>query len=464
MRNERAWRDPSRVTAAGASRPVTTSEQAGSATARRILVVTPDILPVEGCATTGAGLRAWGLGQGLRSRGHDVTFAMPKAVADSCGYRGREVGLYDEVELDAFVRDLDPDVVLFQHWPMVGLLSDAHRGFVVIDFHGPLLLETQFRDPAVVERLVDVKLRALARADFFVCAGERQRYYYLAHLLLAGFDLRRAPIAVVPFSLSPDQPARVDAGEDARFVYGGVFLPWQDPGSGLRILVDELERAGRGELHVFGGEHPWMNLALDERLGELRASLSRSRSVEVHPRVSRDELIESYTRASVAWDLMAPNAERELAFTSRTVEYLWCGLPVVHNDYAELSEPIAEYDAGWTVDPADDESIREIVRSIVADPAAAARKSANASRLVRERLSWDVTIDPLDAYCRAPRRAERTAPGPIAVGGSVVDGLASIRGNEQLAVELVAFVDRARRVVPRTLRRALRRLVAGRQR
>jgi len=46
-----------------------------------------------------------------------------------------------------------------------------------------------------------------------------------------------------------------------------------------------------------------------------------------------DKLIE-YTGASVAWDVMARNPERELAFTSRTVEYLWC-LPVVYNNYAE---------------------------------------------------------------------------------------------------------------------------------
>jgi glycosyltransferase involved in cell wall biosynthesis len=414
----------------------------------RILVVAADILPLDGAATTGAGLRAWGLGHGLRSRGHHVDFAMPRSVATACGYRGDDVLLYDEDGLDAFVDDIDPDVALFQHWPMAGYLREDHRAFVVIDFHGPLLLETQFREPGLVERLVDTKLRALARADYFVCAGMRQRYYYLAHLLLAGFDIRRSPIAVVPFSLSPDLPSRTAAPAAPTFVYGGVFLPWQDPARGLTVLVEELESAGRGELLMFGGEHPWMGLPSTERLGELRTSLDRSSLVRIHGRISRDQLLGHYASATVAWDLMPGNPERELAFTSRTVEYLWCGLPVIHSDYAELSDLIGAYDAGWTVAPDDEAAIRAVVRSILANPAAVEHKRTNAERLVRERLTWDVAIGPLDEYCSSPFSAPRSSSGPIATGTATLgDDAAAARGP---------------RLVVRPARRALRRLGGAR--
>ncbi len=430
---------------------------------KRILVVTPDILPVEGCATTGAGLRAWGLGQGLRSRGHEVLFAMPRAIAEACGYRGNEALLYDQEELDAFIEGVDPDVILFQHWPMVGVMREPHRSRIIIDFHGPLLLETLFREPEIVETLIDIKLRCLARADFFVCAGSRQRYYYLAYLLLAGFDIRRAPIATVPFSLSPDGPSAEVAPRQEMFVYGGVFLPWQDPVLGLKVLVGELEAHGRGELHVFGGQHPWMNLPKSEsRWTELRNVLSASSSVEIHQRVSRDELIANYGRASIAWDLMSPNPERELAFTSRTVEYLWCGLPVVYNDYAELAEYISTYDAGWTVDPDDEEAIRAVVRSILADPSLVEQKRQNAYRLVRERLSWDATIEPLDAYCRSPRPAERTSDAPIAVGADTAafDGRAVLDGSQVfVSPEVAALLRRVRRGIPPPARRAIRRAI-----
>ena len=44
----------------------------------RIVVISGDILPFPGLPTTGAGLRAWGLGKGLESRGHEVILGFPR--------------------------------------------------------------------------------------------------------------------------------------------------------------------------------------------------------------------------------------------------------------------------------------------------------------------------------------------------------------------------------------------------
>ena len=93
--------------------------------------------------------------------------------------------------------------------------------------------------------------------------------------------------------------------------------------------------------------------------------------------VSHDDLVQTYLRSHVAIDLMVRNPERELAFTTRTVEYLWCGLPVIYNNYAELAHYIRDYDAGWIVDPADSRAIRSVVESILDDPACIKRKSIN---------------------------------------------------------------------------------------
>ncbi|MDP8911937.1 MAG: glycosyltransferase, partial [Actinomycetota bacterium] len=94
------------------------------------------------------------------------------------------------------------------------------------------------------------------------------------------------------------------------------------------------------------------------------------------------------------------------------VEYLWCGLPVIYNDYSELSELIAEYDAGWTLEPDDSEAIRRVLAEIFDDRAVVSRKSDNAQRLARERLAWDATITPLDESVRRPslRRSARWKP------------------------------------------------------
>ncbi|PJF27906.1 MAG: hypothetical protein CUN53_02320, partial [Phototrophicales bacterium] len=86
------------------------------------------------------------------------------------------------------------------------------------------------------------------------------------------------------------------------------------------------------------------------------------------------------------------------------VEYLWAGLPVVYNNYAELARYIERYEAGWTVDASDPTAIKAVVREILTHPAEVARRGANAQRLVREALNWETTITPLDRFVRDPDR------------------------------------------------------------
>jgi glycosyltransferase involved in cell wall biosynthesis len=418
-----------------------------------ILLISSDILPVEGQPATGAGLRAWGLSKGLQSHGHEVTFSLEREVAQKYGYTGGEIRVFDSAAFDDFVAALDPDVLLFQGWLMSAFMRERPRAHVVMDFHGPALLENLFRQPDSVERLVWLKLDRLSKADYFTCAGTKQLYYHLGWLLMAGLDLREFPISSIPFSMSADVPEHTDWPADPVFVYGGVFLPWNDPELGLSLLVQELESAGRGMLKFFGGRHPWAKLPSERRFEDLRERLTGSARVRFSPAVPRDELIREYAGASVAWDLMARNTERELAFTSRTVEYLWCGLPVVYNNYAELADYIAEYDAGWLIDPADEAQIRETVREILRGPESVCRKGQNAQRLVRERLSWENTVKPLADYCRQPYRAKRLAERPL------------IRSTDEyeLSPEVLAFMSRLKAKVPAGVKRLARSLAVRRE-
>ena len=184
-------------------------------------------------------------------------------------------------------------------------------------------------------------------------------------------------------------------------MFGGMFLPWQDPVLGLTTLVECLETCGKGGLKFFGGKHPMVPFPT-EKFDVLTHQLKQSSSVQIQHMIPRDELIQEYRRSHVAFDVMQRNAERELAFTTRTVEYLWCGLPVIYNDYAELADYIQEYDAGWILDPQNKEAMKAVIMEILEHPEHIETRSRNAQRLVRERLTWERSIEPLDAFCRNP--------------------------------------------------------------
>lgn len=378
----------------------------------RVVVVSGDILPFPGYPTTGAGLRAWGLANGLESRGHEVIKGMPHSVLkattnnlDDAGSRiADEVGvfLYQPQGLTRAILAQKPDIVVVQHWRLASLLPENLEIPLVIDFHGPLLLEVLFQDNPTLNHLKHEKIQALHKADFFTCAGEKQRLYFEAWLLMAGVDVRDNVIQSIPVSLSPEMPEHASQGE-CTFVYGGLFLPWQDPVLGLNTLIACLEQRQTGILKFFGGKHPVVSMPT-KGFETLQESLRQSPNVQVQSMIPRDELIRIYGQSHVAIDLMQRNAERELAFTTRTVEYLWCGLPVIYNDYAELAEYIIHYQAGWCINPADSNAIRSVIEQILDNPNDVAERSRNAQRLVKDHLTWDRSIEPLDQFCQNPHK------------------------------------------------------------
>jgi hypothetical protein len=383
----------------------------------RISLFSSDVLPLEGLPTVGSGLRAWGLGQGLRTRGHDVVLSMPRAAADRLRPGADAVRLaWREGRMAEIVAEVEPDAVVICNWAIAANLAqqEATRVPVVLDQHGPHLLEQEYQRLGSRDANTRVKLAALAAADYFTCAGFRQLAYFKPFLCDAGWsdsDIDERVFAI-PFSLAPDLPVHEPVG-DVTFVYGGVWLPWQDPSTGLLTLVEELEARGRGTLRLYGGKHPWIDVGSGV-FEELTARLQESARVVQEGRLAHADLLARYATAHVAFDLMERNPERYLAFTSRTVEYLWCGLPVVYNDYSELSELIREFDAGWTVSPSNAVAIRNVVSEILDDPGLVDLKSRNAQRLARERLAWDRTIKPLDEALREPSLRSGAVPFSVA--------------------------------------------------
>lgn len=373
---------------------------------KNVLVVAGDTLPLPGFSTSGAGLRAWGLGEGLRSHGFHVDYSVPAVALDNgvtVPPLEHELYPWHPQTLERVIREARPDAVVFCHWPTVqiGKRLDIPT---VIDFHGPHILERLFQNFGDVSSNGLSKIEALRKADFFTCAGEKQKLYFLSWLLLSGLDLTTPRIASVPVCLSPDLPDRLPPPAEPEFVYGGVYLPWQDPSVGLEAVADELAAQGKGMLRLFGGKHPNMPIKIPPVFARLEDKFQAMTNVSLEGFTARDTLVTHYLRGAVAVDLMAHNYERELAFTTRTVEYMWCGLAVIYNHYAELSPLIREYEAGWVLEPDDRPGIRQVVAEILANPDEAYRRGQNARQLVREHLTWDHAIAPLADFLHTPTR------------------------------------------------------------
>jgi hypothetical protein len=398
----------------------------------RILLLTTEPLPLPGLPTTGAGLRAWGLAQGLRAAGHDVRLLMPTNAAATFTETAKTdtgegacathqfntnaggqptawpdwVGTFVRSALPEAVRRESADAIVLQHWGLARELGEVEVP-LAIDLAGPHLLERRLWGSADPEGDLREKLDALRRADFLTASGCRQRHYFLPFLAMAGWLIECPDVLpVIPFSFRSSLPPAPPRAE--RFVYGGFLLPWQDPTIAIEAVLATMNRAGAGELLFIGGPHP----ARDVSRGRFEALLGR---IDAHPRARRldpmsfDRYLALLSEGGIALDLMARNAERELAFTTRTVVYLAAGLPVIHDDYSELGELIERHGAGWTLAPDDRAGLEALLLRLLRGQEPVAERAAAARRLAERHLDWEHTIQPLAAWCADPRpRAEKT--------------------------------------------------------
>lgn len=381
----------------------------------RVLVVTTEPLPLPGRPATGAGLRAWGLAQGLRAGGLDVRLLMPRDADATFGGGERAptatdpdwIVRFDRTRLTERVAAENPDVIVMQHWGLMRELGEVDCP-LAIDLAGPHLLERRFWGSRTPEADLSEKLDALRRADYLTAGGTRQRLYFLPFLAMAGWAMEDPDLLpVIPFSFKAAEdipPLRA-----GRLIYGGFFLPWQDPAPAIETALDVLDRSGAGELVFVGGAHP----SLDVSRGRFEPLLNR---LTAHPRVrtlgpmSFDDYWALLREGGVALDLMRRNAERELAFTTRTVVYLAAGLPVIHDNYSELGAAIARTGAGWSVDPDNRDGLAGLLEHLIGGRLELGSHCHAALELLRSELDWEQTVEPLALFCHQPfLRKDKTA-------------------------------------------------------
>lgn len=388
----------------------------------RILVFTTDVIPLAGLATSGTALRTFGLIQGLRAHGHEVLVSVPKtalsgllktaARSDLDPPVRREIDELTALSFDSFnqpqvLARTNPEVVICGHWPALTLRYKPSQ-LLILDLAGPHLLERHFQALPDWRGALNAKLSVLATADYYIVSGPSQRLYFLSFLLRTAVPDAERKIITITMPLDPKMPEpQRDPARYPRFVFGGVFLPWQNPAAGLKRVAAELEMRRTGELALIGGAHP--NYPISEGLyGELFRSLSANPFVTVKSMLPYRSFLDELMSADVAVDLMHWNLERQLAITIRTTTYLWSGLPVIYNDYADLGRLINAYDAGWCLDPEDANALGSVLEQIFCDPNTVRNKSENARRLSREVFAWDRAVAPLlDLLGRSGRSLRR---------------------------------------------------------
>ena len=369
-------------------------------------------LPTGDGPVPGVALRARAHGVGLTGRGHDVLYATRSRDQLSMNSpSGLTVLTFDgQAELKTLAQRAGADVILAVAPDELPALAEVGVP-VVADLYAPRILEAQFQSNDVSSEVARV-LDAMALADGFLVTTERQRYYTLGLLPLAGVDCREDRVAVVPLS-APRSPGRRSRSKTPSLVAGGVKWPWQDPSWAVTNTLAELEATNLGVLNVFGGAYP---LAEAEDWPKGETDRADSAHLKHHTLVGYSSWLKHCLGAWAALDVMAPNPERSLALAFRQMDWLGCGVPLITGSYAPIASDIVAFEAGWVVEPGDTEGLRCALSQALGDKSIQRARSQGARKLAKTKFDVDGAAVQLERFLSGltPRTRLATAWSSLA--------------------------------------------------
>lgn len=411
--------------------------------ARRVLVITGDPIGVK---MAGPAIRAWHMASALAEQ-HEVRLLSLSATSEVVApFEILRVRPGDNRAFAA--HEAWADVIVFQgHAMNVFAAMQTTEKIVIADVYDPMHLEQleQGRElPAAtwdlqVEDATRVLNDQLARADFMMCASDRQRMFYLGQLAALGRinpanyvddpDLTRL-LAVVPFGIESENPEHHRdalkgvvpgiAKDDRVLLWGGGLYNWFDPHTLIRAVSQLESRRGGVRLYFLGTQHPHPNVPEMEIVRtsrELAAELgAANRSVFFNETwVEYADRKNYLTEADAGVSTHFDHVETTFSFRTRILDYLWAGLPMVVTDGDGFADLVREEGLGIVVPARDVDALEEALERVLFDEEFAAACRENVLR-VRERFRWRQTLQPLVEFVADPRRAPDLAEQRIAAG------------------------------------------------
>jgi glycosyltransferase involved in cell wall biosynthesis len=395
----------------------------------KILIISGDLVDSN---MGGVGVRYWELAHALAPQ-CQVTLAVP----DKTDLTSDQVTLVPFDLMKGDIRSLaeQADVLvthgfIVHHHPYLKDLDIP----MAVDLYVPHLLESlvwHAHDdldswiPAYQEYL-RIQLELLRYGDYFFCASEKQRDYWLGwlhaqkrinpHTYLDDPTLRNL-IDVVPFGLQEGLPVQKRATlkgvhpgigvNDNLILWAGGVWDWLDPLTPIRAMGLLASQHPDLKLYFLGTHHPnpvVANMAMVDKAIALSQELGLyNRSVFFGDWVPYTERENYLAEADLSVVAHPGHIETRFSFRTRGLDCIWAGLPMIVTDGDTIAEWVLENDLGVIVPPEDESAMAAAIEQVLNNGGRSAY--AQAFVPVRERLRWGNVIAPLLQFCLHPRKA-----------------------------------------------------------
>lgn len=392
---------------------------------QKVLIITGDPL---GKKLAGPAIRAWNMAL-LLSSNHRVTLiSLNNVDVTSDAFEVMHVGASDQSKFNEL--EEKSDVIIFQgHAMLVFERMRSSKKIMVIDIYDPMHLEQleQARElpksqwARQVSDATHVLNDQLRRGDFFLCASDRQRLFWLGQLAGVGRvnpdTYENDPnllglIDIAPFGLSRTEPVHSKSvlkgvhpsigKKDKLLLWSGGLYNWFDPHTLIRAMA--ILTVDHPEIKLFfqGTKHPHPGVpemeivqtskTLAEKLGLLDSSVIFNDSW-----VDFDDRQNYLLEADLGVSTHHAHIETTFSFRTRILDYLWARLPMVVTEGDYFGDLVESEGLGRAVSAEDPGALAAAIESLLYNKPNYQKAKANIE-LARQDFFWDVALAPLVAF------------------------------------------------------------------
>ena len=391
----------------------------------RLLIISYDII---GKQMAGPGIRFYEFAK-ILSNYIDVTLAAPNRI--DINTEGFRTVTYETGNFKTLRRHTEiSDIILIQghilhYFPFL----KNFKGKVIVDLYNPFNLESleMFRNNNMAERMridknnIDILKFQLAIGDFFICASEKQRDYWLGMLNAMGRinpfnydwdDTLKKLIDIVPFGISSTPPRHTGEGirklmpaireDDLVALWGGGIWNWLDPITVIKAMW-EITRNRKDIKLVFSGiKHP------DPKLPEMKKSIDAinlSKELDLYDKfvffnewtpyeIRQNFLLESNAGLSIHREKI----ETEFAYRTRVMDYIWAKLPIITTEGDSIAKMVKDENIGEVVKYESTHQLARVMESILVNRSLRDIYRKNLEKIT-PRFYWENVTKPLINYC-----------------------------------------------------------------
>lgn len=305
---------------------------------------------------------------------------------------------------------------------------------LIVDLYDPYLFSVlvQYKDDPVQAsssyRLMHQVLEAhMTKADFTVCASERQRDYWLGRYCALGRlspnvyamdrSLRKL-IDVVPYGVPEEAPIKSQdknrglrarlpqLGDAPVLVWGGGIWDWFDPLTVIKAVKESLAQIPDLKLVFMGTKSPNPKVPVMDMTTKARELAQSLNLLDTSvffldgwvPYEERsDYLLDADIAVSAHFDL----PETRFSFRTRILDYFWCRLPILTTEGDQLADLIIKERAGVALPYEDVKAWSDAIVSTLKEKARLKEMQSGAARLA-EQFYWQKNVEPLRKFLRSP--------------------------------------------------------------